>query len=817
MAIDPICGMTVSEDSEYRAERDGQIFYFCCPRCREQFLNPSLTQIGNPGQPQLVTIPACCHGEGEASVDPSQIQSDFYCPMCEGVESDSPGECPICGMALEPTRAPTLDRKIIYTCSTHPAVVQNEPGECPECGRPLEPQWAASEELESDPELRMLTSRLWVSALLCLPIVILSMGPMLGIPIKDWLNSGVSLAVQAVLGTMVVAWVGWPFHVRAWRSLVTRKLNMFTLIGIGTIAAFLYSLLATLTPGILPDAFKVNGEVEVYFEAASVIITLVLLGQVLELKSRHRTGDAIRQLLDLVPAAACLVQGGQERIVALRDVQRSDLLRVRPGERVPVDGRLQEGTSHVDESMITGESMPVTKQVGDEVIGGTLNQTGSFLLKAEEVGETSVLAKIVQRVAEAQRSRAPIQRIADQVSGYFVPVVILISIMTFLVWAIVQPEQPALAWALVNAVAVLIIACPCALGLATPMSITVGMGRGARDGVLIKNAEMLELLEKVDTVVVDKTGTLTEGQPTLSQICSLGEWKLDDLVTVAAAVESHSEHPLAQAVTRAANERDLSVPQCLDFQSMTGQGVQGKVGGHLVRLGRLEFMDSEAWRSQETSTKLELFRSRNALSLIHIEINGEPAGVLSVADPLKSSTVQAIQSLHHLGIPVIMLTGDHHAVADHVAQELEIKDFSASMTPESKHARVAELKRHGHCVAMAGDGINDAPALAEAQVGIAMGTGTDIAIESSDVTLLQGDLRGLAKAIRLSRTTMRNIRQNLVFAFLYNAIGIPIAAGVLYPLSDNLLLNPMLAAAAMSLSSVSVICNALRLRAISLD
>ena len=560
-----------------------------------------------------------------------------------------------------------------------------------------------------------------------------------------------------------------------------------------------------------------NGEVEVYFEAASVIITLVLLGQVLELKSRHRTGDAIRQLLDLVPAAACLVQDGQERIVALRDVQRSDLLRVRPGERVPVDGRLQEGTSHVDESMITGEPLPVTKQVGDEVIGGTLNQTGSFLLKAEEVGETSVLAKIVQRVAEAQRSRAPIQRIADQVSGYFVPVVILISIMTFLVWAIVQPEQPALAWALVNAVAVLIIACPCALGLATPMSITVGMGRGARDGVLIKNAEMLELLEKVDTVVVDKTGTLTEGQPTLSQICSFDEWKLDDLVTFAAAVESHSEHPLAQAVTRAATDRDLSLPQCLDFQSMTGQGVQGKVGEHLVRLGRLEFMDSEAWRNQETSTKLELFLSRNALSLIHIEINGEPAGVFSVADPLKSSTIQAIQSLHHLGIPVIMLTGDHHAAAEHVAQELEIKDFSASMTPESKHARVAELKRHGHYVAMAGDGINDAPALAEAQVGIAMGTGTDIAIESSDVTLLQGDLRGLAKAIRLSRTTMRNIRQNLVFAFLYNAIGIPIAAGVLYPLSDNLLLNPMLAAAAMSLSSVSVICNALRLRAISLD
>ena len=779
--------------------------------------NPSLTQIGNPSQPQLVTIPACCHGEGEASIDPSQIQSDFFCPMCEGVESDSPGECPICGMALEPTRAPTIDRKIIYSCKTHPAVAQKEPGECPECGRPLEPQWAASEGLESDPELRMLTSRFWVSALLCLPIVILSMGPMLGIPIKDWLNSGVSLAVQAVLGTMVVGWVGWPFHVRAWRSLVTRKLNMFTLIGIGTTAAFFYSLLATLTPGILPDAFKVNGEVEVYFEAASVIITLVLLGQVLELKSRHRTGDAIRQLLDLVPAAACLVQDGQERIVALRDVQRSDLLRVRPGERVPVDGRLQEGTSHVDESMITGEPLPVTKQVGDEVIGGTLNQTGSFLLKAEEVGETSVLAKIVQRVAEAQRSRAPIQRIADQVSGYFVPVVILISIITFLVWAIVRPEQPALAWALVNAVAVLIIACPCALGLATPMSITVGMGRGARDGVLIKNAEMLELLEKVDTVVVDKTGTLTEGQPTLSQICSFDEWKLDDLVTFAAAVESHSEHPLAQAVTRAATDRDLSLPQCLDFQSMTGQGVQGKVGEHLVRLGRLEFMDSEAWRNQETSTKLELFLSRNALSLIHIEINGEPAGVFSVADPLKSSTIQAIQSLHHLGIPVIMLTGDHHAAAEHVAQELEIKDFSASMTPESKHARVAELKRHGHYVAMAGDGINDAPALAEAQVGIAMGTGTDIAIESSDVTLLQGDLRGLAKAIRLSRTTMRNIRQNLVFAFLYNAIGIPIAAGVLYPLSDNLLLNPMLAAAAMSLSSVSVICNALRLRAISLD
>jgi Cu+-exporting ATPase len=640
---------------------------------------------------------------------------------------------------------------------------------------------------------------------------------MVGLPADHWLGHAWFVAIQAALSTPVVVWAGWPFFVRAWRSVITRNLNMFTLIGIGTASAFLYSLFATLLPGMLPDAFKMNGQAEVYFEAAAVIITLVLLGQVLELRSRHRTGSAIRELLALAPPSARVVEKDRERTVAVSEVHQGDRLRVRPGERIPVDGHLIEGESHVDESMITGEPLPVEKRPGDTLIGGTVNQAGAFLMTAEEVGENSVLARIVQRVAESQRSRAPIQRIADRVAGYFVPAVLLASILTFVVWAVLQPEQPALAWALVNAVAVLIIACPCALGLATPMSIMVGMGRGARDGVLIKNAEVLELLEKVDTVVVDKTGTLTEGRPTLTELFPLGDWNEDEILERAAAVEMQSEHPLGQSVVRAAEKRGLTLGTCRNFQSRTGQGVQGQVGGDLVRLGRLQSLHAPQWNSSETLSKIHETVGDQALSLIYVEINDQPAGVLSVVDSIKSSTAEAIKALHQMGLHVVMLTGDHEAAARHVAVQLRIDDYASGMTPETKHSKMIELKKQGRTVAMVGDGINDAPALAEAHVGIAMGTGTDVAIESAAVTLLQGDMRGLVKAIRLSRITMKNIRQNLFFAFIYNAAGIPIAAGILYPISEHLLLNPMLAAAAMSFSSVSVISNALRLRTVGLE
>ncbi len=816
MALDPICGMTVSEDSEIRAERDGKTYYFCCEHCRQQFLNP--VSLAPPGQPQLMTLqPPCCHGGGTPSVDPSQIQSAYYCPMCEGVESDVPAECPKCGMALESTQGPNLARKTIYACPMHPEVVQDEPGDCSLCGMALEPQWAESSEEDADPELQMLTRRLWLSAVLGIPLLFLSMAPMVGLPADHWLGHAWFVAIQAALSTPVVVWAGWPFFVRAWRSVITRNLNMFTLIGIGTASAFLYSLFATLLPGMLPDAFKMNGQAEVYFEAAAVIITLVLLGQVLELRSRHRTGSAIRELLALAPPSARVVEKDRERTVAVSEVHQGDRLRVRPGERIPVDGHLIEGESHVDESMITGEPLPVEKRPGDTLIGGTVNQAGAFLMTAEEVGENSVLARIVQRVAESQRSRAPIQRIADRVAGYFVPAVLLASILTFVVWAVLQPEQPALAWALVNAVAVLIIACPCALGLATPMSIMVGMGRGARDGVLIKNAEVLELLEKVDTVVVDKTGTLTEGRPTLTELFPLGDWNEDEILERAAAVEMQSEHPLGQSVVRAAEKRGLTLGTCRNFQSRTGQGVQGQVGGDLVRLGRLQSLHAPQWNSSETLSKIHETVGDQALSLIYVEINDQPAGVLSVVDSIKSSTAEAIKALHQMGLHVVMLTGDHEAAARHVAVQLRIDDYASGMTPETKHSKMIELKKQGRTVAMVGDGINDAPALAEAHVGIAMGTGTDVAIESAAVTLLQGDMRGLVKAIRLSRITMKNIRQNLFFAFIYNAAGIPIAAGILYPISEHLLLNPMLAAAAMSFSSVSVISNALRLRTVGLE
>jgi Cu+-exporting ATPase len=639
---------------------------------------------------------------------------------------------------------------------------------------------------------------------------------MLGVPADRRLGPTVHSWLQLLLATPVVLWAGWPFFERGFRSLVTGHLNMFTLIAIGTGAAYLYSLVAVLFPAVIPHQFSHDGGVPVYFEAAAVIITLVLLGQLLELRARHRTGAAIRELLSLAPPVARVVREGEEREVPLDEVHQGDVLRVRPGEKIPVDGRLTEGGSSIEESMITGEPMPVEKRAGDAVIGGTLNQTGSFLMVADKVGKDTVLSRIIGMVADAQRSRAPIQKVADAVAGYFVPAVLAIAVITFLVWAIAAPEQPPLAWALVNAVAVLIIACPCALGLATPMSIMVGIGRGAQEGVLVKNAEVLERLEKVDTVVVDKTGTLTAGRPSLTECIPVASLTEVDLLRLAASVEEQSEHPLARAIVAGAAARNISGLGVAHFDSVTGGGARGSVEGRKVLVGK------RAWLAEEQVADLSALDDRaealerQGRTVMHVAVDGRLAGLIAVSDPIKASTPEAVRSLHNLGLRLIMLTGDSAETARTVATGLGIDEFRAGVTPEGKHAIVRSLQAEGRTVAMAGDGINDAPALAAADVGIAMGTGSDAAIESAGVTLVKGDLRGIVKAIDLSRHTMRNIRQNLFFALVYNALGVPIAAGVLYPLSSHLLLNPMIAAAAMSLSSLSVVANALRLRSMKM-
>jgi Cu+-exporting ATPase len=661
-----------------------------------------------------------------------------------------------------------------------------------------------------------MTRRFWIAAALTLPVFLLSMLPMLGVPVDRRLGPTVHSWLQLVLATPVVLWAGWPFFERGFRSLVTGHLNMFTLIAIGTGAAYLYSLVAVLFPAVIPHQFSHDGGVPVYFEAAAVIITLVLLGQLLELRARHRTGAAIRELLSLAPPVARVVREGEEREVPLDEVHQGDVLRVRPGEKIPVDGRLTEGGSSIEESMITGEPMPVEKRAGDAVIGGTLNQTGSFLMVADKVGKDTVLSRIIGMVADAQRSRAPIQKVADAVAGYFVPAVLAIAVITFLVWAIAAPEQPPLAWALVNAVAVLIIACPCALGLATPMSIMVGIGRGAQEGVLVKNAEVLERLEKVDTVVVDKTGTLTAGRPSLTECIPVASLTEVNLLRLAASVEEQSEHPLARAIVAGAAARNISVLGVAHFDSVTGGGARGSVEGRKVLVGK------RAWLAEEQVADLSALDDRaealerQGRTVMHVAVDGRLAGLIAVSDPIKASTPEAVRSLHNLGLRLIMLTGDSAETARTVATGLGIDEFRAGVTPEGKHAIVRSLQAEGRTVAMAGDGINDAPALAAADVGIAMGTGSDAAIESAGVTLVKGDLRGIVKAIDLSRHTMRNIRQNLFFALVYNALGVPIAAGVLYPLSSHLLLNPMIAAAAMSLSSLSVVANALRLRSMKM-
>jgi Cu+-exporting ATPase len=696
----------------------------------------------------------------------------------------------------------------IYTCPMHPEIRQNGPGNCPICGMALEPETMTGEEGEN-PELTDMRKRFWIGLVLTLPVFTLEMGSHL-FNLHQYIDGTLSNWIQFVLATPVVLWAGKPFFERGWASLKSRNLNMFTLIAMGTGVAWLYSIVATLAPDIFPEAFRQDGVVAVYFEASAVITVLVLLGQVLELKAREQTGGAIRALLDLAPKTARrITENGDDEDVPLDQIKVGDLLRVRPGEKVPLDGMVTEGRSAVDESMVTGESMPVKKEQGSNVIGGTMNQTGSFIMKAEHVGKDTMLSQIVHMVAEAQRSRAPIQRLADVVASWFVPAVILVAVLAFIVWSIYGPS-PAFSYALIAAVSVLIIACPCALGLATPMSIMVGVGKGAQAGVLIKNAEALERMEKVDTLVIDKTGTLTEGKPTVTKIAAAAGFSADDLLVLAASLEQGSEHPLAHAIVMAARDKALVLEEMHDFDSQSGKGVTGKIKGQHVALGNAMLMEAIAVNVSSMSDQANELRSDGA-TVIFIAVDNRLAGLLAIADPVKETTPEAISQLQKQGIHIVMLTGDNRRTAEAVAKTLGIEAVEAEILPEDKGKIVKKLREAGRIVAMAGDGTNDAPALAAADVGIAMGTGTDVAMESAGITLLKGDLIGIVRARKLSVATMRNIRQNLFFAFVYNSAGVPIAAGVLFPFF-GVLLSPIIAAAAMSLSSVSVIGNALRLR-----
>jgi Cu+-exporting ATPase len=728
------------------------------------------------------------------------------------VETDRPGDCPKCGMALELAMPQQKRSKTIYTCPMHPQIEQDHPGACPICGMALEPKTIAATE-EEDSELRNMTQRFWIGAALTLPVFVLGMAHLFP-NAPAWAVGDTSRWLQFIFSSPVVLWAGWPFFERAWQSVRHRSLNMFTLIGMGVGVAYLFSAVVMIAPQIFPPSFRQHGKIDIYFEAAAIITVLVLLGQVLELRARSRTGAAIRALLRLAPRTARVVRKGQELDVPLDEVKRGDIIRVRPGEKIPVDGKIIEGRTAIDESMITGESMPVEKAIGDKVIGGTVNQTGSFLMEAERVGSETMLSQIVEMVAQAQRSRAPIQGLADKVSAWFVPAVIAVALLTFIIWALIGPE-PRFAYAIVNAVAVLIIACPCALGLATPMSIMVGVGRGAQAGVLIKNAEAIELMEKVDTLVVDKTGTLTEGKPRLTSIITRNGVIENQLIAAAAALEQHSEHPLAVAILSGARDRQVAIPQAKTFQSITGGGVIGEVHGQQVLVGKPQFLRARKVRDLEKLESRAVELQSEGQTSVFVAIDGRAVGILGVSDRIKESAPDVVSRLHQLGIKLIMLTGDNERTARAVAKKLGIDEIEAGVEPQRKHERVRELRQQGRIVAMAGDGINDAPGLAEAHVGIAMGTGTDVAIESAGITLVKGDLRGIEKAIRLSRAMMRNIRQNLFFAFVYNALGIPLAAGLLYPFLGRLL-SPMIAGAAMSFSSISVIANALRLRSVRL-
>ncbi|NUR11131.1 MAG: heavy metal translocating P-type ATPase [Bradyrhizobium sp.] len=759
--LDPVCGMTVDPaTSKHRFDRRGETFHFCSAGCRTKF-----------------------------AADP-----DKY-------------------LAKEKAPEPEMPAGTIYTCPMHPEIRQVGTGSCPICGMALEPE-VASLETGPNPELADMTRRFWIGGALALPAAVLEMGGHLAGP-HNWIDQTLSNWIQLVFATPVVLWAGWPFFVRGWQSLLTRNLNMFTLIAMGTGVAYVYSIIGTVAPQIFPDNFRGHeGAVAVYFEAAAVITVLVLLGQVLELRARDATSGAIKALLQLAPKTARRVDAdASEHEIEIDTLHAGDRLRVRPGEKVPVDGIILEGRSSLDESLVTGESMPVTKEPGAKVIAGTLNQSGSFIMRADKVGRETLLSQIVQMVADAQRSRAPIQRLADQVAGWFVPTVIAVAIAAFAAWSWFGPE-PRLAFGLVAAVSVLIIACPCALGLATPMSIMVGVGRGAQGGVLIKNAEALERMEKIDTLVVDKTGTLTEGKPKVVGIVPAAGFADDDILRMAASVERASEHPLADAIVRAAKEKQLALRQVEQFDSPTGKGATGKVDGKTIALGNAKYLTSIGIDTTTLDVEAERLRQDGA-TVINMAVDGHLAGLFAIADPVKASTPEALKALAAEGIKVIMLTGDNRTTAEAVARRLGIADVESEVLPDQKSAVVTKLQKAGRIVAMAGDGVNDAPALAAAEVGIAMGTGTDVAMESAGVTLLKGDLTGILRARKLSQATMSNIRQNLFFAFIYNAAGIPIAAGILYP-AFGVLLSPIIAAAAMALSSVSVVGNALRLRATQL-
>lgn len=796
---DPICGMDVTTESEHHLQHNHHDYYFCSSYCKDKFAASPETYL-NP----VPLNKSSCHDDSC-----SLASTPYTCPMHPEVEQQGPGSCPKCGMALEPKGLPMVTSKVEYTCPMHPEIVQDHPGSCPKCGMALEAKTITAE--EKNEELIDMTRRFWISAVLALPVFILAMiADMMPALLPDVLSMQGVQWIEFVLASPVVLWGGWPFYLRAVQSIVSWNLNMFTLIGLGVSVAWIYSTVALLAPGIFPPLMQMEGGlVHVYFEAAAVITVLVLLGQVLELRARSQTNTAIKMLLSLAPNTARIVRAdGSEEDIALEQVAVGDALRVRPGEKIPVDGTVTDGASSVDESMVTGEPMPVTKNQGDQVIGATVNGTGSLLMRAEKVGADTLLSQIVQMVSEAQRTRAPIQKLADIVAGYFVPTVVLVAVTTMFIWLIWGPE-PRLAYAMVNAVAVLIIACPCALGLATPMSIMVGTGRGATMGILIKNAEALETLEKVDVLVVDKTGTLTEGKPKLVTLKTVNNFSEDEVLALAASLERSSEHPLAEAIVQAAEARKVGLSSVDNFTSITGKGVSGSVDGHEVVLGNLNLLQQLTIDACDLPAQAEIGRAEGQ-TVILVAIDGRAAGLIGVADPVKDSTAEAIKALHDAGVDIVMLTGDSWTTAQAVAARLNINHLEAEMLPEQKASIIKQLQAEGKIVAMAGDGINDAPALAQAHVGIAMGSGTDIAMESAAVTLVKGDLRGIVRARRLSHAVMTNIRQNLFFAFFYNALGVPIAAGVLYPVF-GLLLSPMIAATAMSFSSVSVIANSLRL------
>ncbi len=806
---DPVCGMTVSPDTaKHHSEHDGHDIYFCSAGCKSKFDN-------DPNAYETAEDPVCgmtVRRDRPKGMARHEGKAHYFCSeRCQHKFEENPERY------LDPSEAPEpMPEGTKYTCPMDPEIVQEGPGTCPKCGMALEPMTPSLEDTGPSPELIDFTRRFWISVVGAVPLLLITMGPMLGLPFRSWLGEGTAIWLELILATPVVLWAAQPFFVRGWNSIINRSPNMWTLISLGVGAAFAYSVVATLAPGVFPAAFRMeSGQVPVYFEAAAVIVALVFLGQVLELKARERTGSAIRALLDLAPKTAVRINdNGDDEEVQLDQVQSGDRLRIKPGSGIPVDGVVAEGQSSVDESLISGEPVPVEKTKGDQLTGGTLNKTGTLVMTAERVGSETVLSQIVAMVAQAQRSRAPIQGLADRVASYFVPTVVLVAIVAFIIWSLVGPE-PAMAYAIVAAVSVLIIACPCALGLATPMSIMTATGHGAQSGVLIKDAEALERFAKVDTLIVDKTGTLTEGKPKVTDMVALNDQDETTLLGWIGSLERSSEHPLAEAIVAEAKQREAKLQEPETFDSVTGQGIVGRVDGHDLLMGNAALFDDKGINLTDVEEQADAMR-KEAKTVMYLGVDGKLAGLIAVQDPIKKTTANAIRALQAQGMRVVMATGDNATTAKAVAAELNIDEVRAGVSPEGKQKLVNELRDKGAVVAMAGDGVNDAPALAAADVGIAMGTGADVAMESAGITLVKGDLNGIVRARTLAHGTLRNIKQNLFFAFVYNTLGVPVAAGLFYPIFGALL-SPMIAAAAMSLSSVSVIGNALRLRTLKLD